>query len=233
MDQEEKKLIYDIVWLLSVRSELTYWHSLRVSILAKGAAKVFRLDQERLFFAALVHDIGKIDIDEEILSAPRKLTELELRVVRRHPIIGRRILERVGVRDELALKAALEHHERRGGLGYPFQKEEVSQEVEVIAASDVFDATFIRRPYQKEKVDPVSVLESQRFDREIVRFFRRLQRERDLKAFLFREAEKIDREIRGGFPPRGETASPSSKTSTELSRLLGHRRCRPSRRALE
>jgi len=105
---------------------------------------------EDLRIAALLHDIGKIGIPENILNKPDVLSEEERGVIREHPIIGENILKDVEKLDEVRLGVKF-HHERCDGLGYPsgLKGEEIPLIASVIGLADAYDAMTSDRPYRK------------------------------------------------------------------------------------
>ena len=127
--------------------------------------------------AGLMHDIGKIEIDEKVLNKPEKLGKDEWEKMQRHPEIGYRILKSInefsGIADDI-----LEHHERWDGKGYPrgLKGEECSLHARIIAIADAFDAMTSDRSFSKAKSVEEAINELRRcagtqFDPEIVRIF--------------------------------------------------------------
>ncbi|NMC35194.1 MAG: PAS domain S-box protein [Veillonellaceae bacterium] len=104
---------------------------------------------EGLFLAGLVHDIGKIAIPAGILSKPARLSEIESRLVKTHPQEAYRILSQVNFPWKIA-EAALQHHERLDGSGYPagLKGEEILLEARILAVADVVEAASSHRPYR-------------------------------------------------------------------------------------
>ena len=116
------------------------------------------LNKDLLFTAAICHDIGKTKIPEEILNAPRRLTEEEFEIIKAHPVYSYELLwDNV---DEDIRLAARHHHERLDGKGYPDQiaGDEISLLARITAISDVYDAMISQRSY-KESMIPFDVLE--------------------------------------------------------------------------
>lgn len=107
---------------------------------------------EMLYFAAPMHDIGKIGISDNILLKPGKLNEEEWTEMKRHPLIGANIIgQEKNQLLKLSRTIALGHHEKWDGSGYPYglRAEEIPLAARIIAISDVFDALTSARPYKK------------------------------------------------------------------------------------
>ncbi|MCF2856621.1 HD-GYP domain-containing protein [Pseudoalteromonas sp. SMS1] len=127
-------------------------HSLNVSILMSIFAKHLGFDRaliEELATGALLHDIGKIKIPDEILQKPEKLTENEFAIMREHAKYSHDIVKEAGL-SSIASEIAGFHHERLNGTGYPFAKQgdELSQFVRMISIVDVYDALTAERVYK-------------------------------------------------------------------------------------
>ncbi|KZN39571.1 HD-GYP domain-containing protein [Pseudoalteromonas luteoviolacea] len=127
-------------------------HSLNVSILMSIFAKHLGFDRaliEELATGALLHDIGKIKIPDEILQKPEKLSENEFAIMREHAKYSHDIVKEAGL-GTIASEIAGFHHERLNGTGYPFAKQgdELSQFVRMISIVDVYDALTAERVYK-------------------------------------------------------------------------------------
>lgn len=155
-------------------------HSKRVSQICEIIAKKLHIDQDgvnQIRIAGLMHDIGKIGIDEKILNKTDKLTIDEWEEIRRHSEIGYRILSSVNEFSEIA-EFVLEHQERWDGTGYPkgLKGEEISIEARIIAIADAYDAMTGERTYGKiftkeEAIDEISKCSGSQFDPEIAKMF--------------------------------------------------------------
>jgi len=137
-------------------------HSERVAELAARIARRLGIDEvevELTRIAATLHDIGKLAIPEEILRKPAALNESERLVVQRHPQIGHRILEGLGV-DPVA-DWVLHHHERWDGTGYPdrLRGDEIPLGARIIFVADAFDAMTSERVYSKPLSTPDALAE--------------------------------------------------------------------------
>jgi len=179
---EELENTYDqtlkaLMSALDARDRETEGHSMRVSRLACLLGEKLGLNSDQikaLERGALLHDIGKIGISDVILHKPGKLTEDEWKIMRMHPEIGARIVERIPFLQE-SMAVVRYHHERWNGSGYPLgiQGEEIPLHARIFAVADVFDALTSSRNYRK-KSTPQEALQYLRenagvlFDREIV-----------------------------------------------------------------
>jgi putative nucleotidyltransferase with HDIG domain len=138
--------------VVDAKSPYTFRHSLGVTDAAVGIAQRLGLSSERIDFvrrAALLHDIGKLSVSNSILDKPGKLNPEEWEAMRDHPVQTRKILERVGAFQELAVVAG-QHHEKLDGTGYPNRTmgEDLSIEARIIAVADVYGALSEDRPYR-------------------------------------------------------------------------------------
>ena len=136
-------------------------HSLNVALLNGIQAEWLKLapeDVKTFTLAGLLHDIGRTMIPEEILNAPRKLTEEELEIMRMHPVYSDRLLgDKFG--DSVRL-AARHHHEKLNGKGYPdgIQGDEIDLCTRITAISDIYDAMVSARSYKGARL-PLNVLD--------------------------------------------------------------------------
>jgi putative nucleotidyltransferase with HDIG domain len=145
---------------VDARDTYTGSHSERVSELAARVAKRVGLDPEHVELTRLagsLHDLGKLAIPEEILRKPGALTDSERLVLERHPQIGFRMLDSLGV-DPVA-DLVLHHHERWDGAGYPdgLEGEEIPLGARIIFVTDAYDAMTSDRVYRPRR-SPESAL---------------------------------------------------------------------------
>jgi HD-GYP domain-containing protein (c-di-GMP phosphodiesterase class II) len=138
---------------LDARDRYTAGHSWRVSQLSCLIAAAMNLphdDIERIRVGALLHDIGKIGVPDEVLQKPGRLTQEEFAMVKEHPVIGRRILE--GVQGFASYLPAVElHHENWDGSGYPhgLAGEKTPLDARIIHVADAYDAMTSDRSYRQ------------------------------------------------------------------------------------
>ena len=135
-------------------------HSVNVSILMTILAKHMKLDKDtihQLATGALLHDIGKIKIDDAILHKPGKLTNAEMSLMQEHAKFSREILEQAGGISDICIDVAGNHHERLNGAGYPhgLKGDELSQWSRMIAIVDAYDAMTADRCY-KDGMNPIN-----------------------------------------------------------------------------
>jgi putative two-component system response regulator len=137
------------------RDDQTGGHVLRMAHYAVSVARELGWDTEdldRLFHAALMHDIGKLALPDTILHKTGPLNDSEWTIIKRHPLVGARILS--GSDSDiiqLAEIVALTHHEKWDGSGYPYglQEQNIPLVGRIVAICDVFDALTVCRPYKE------------------------------------------------------------------------------------
>jgi len=142
-----------MIWLtyLKNRDEYTAIHSLNVCIYSISFGRFLGLSEQeinKLGLGALLHDVGKIKVPENILNKPGKLTTDEFTLMKAHAFLGYELLKHNNLPPE-ALDIILSHHERVGGQGYPNGKrgEEISYFARIVAIIDVYDALTSDKPY--------------------------------------------------------------------------------------
>ncbi|MFQ5755416.1 MAG: HD-GYP domain-containing protein [Acidiferrobacterales bacterium] len=147
---------------LKKKDDYTALHCLRVSILALVLGRHLGFDEERLNhlgMGALLHDIGKMQVPQEILNKPGKLTEHEFRLMKGHVPFGAGILGRAKGVPSRAVEVARLHHERYGGTGYisNLKGDQISEFGLIGAIVDVYDAITSDRVYQRG-ISPLDAL---------------------------------------------------------------------------
>lgn len=138
---------------IDAKDEYTRGHSGRVSEYALKIAQRAGMDEktcDEVYFAALLHDVGKIGIPDEIIHKPGKLSKREYDIMKEHPVIGSRILSVITESPYLSIGAHY-HHERYDGKGYPdgLAGEEIPEIARIISVADAYDAMTSERSYRK------------------------------------------------------------------------------------
>jgi putative nucleotidyltransferase with HDIG domain len=156
------EIILRWVTLLNKRDKETVEHTTRVAELAIHLARGLGLQDEALqnfYRGALIHDVGKIVIPDEILLKPGALTESEWKIMRLHPRIVTDLLRNFNIPDQV-FEIPIAHHEKWDGSGYPhgLKGEEIPLSARIFAVVDVWDAMRTDRPYRK-KFPPCQVID--------------------------------------------------------------------------
>lgn len=144
--------VFDMLHNMRQVNDSTYAHSLNVAIISRIIGKWLHFSNEELdtlTLAGLLHDIGKTKIPDEVLNKDGKLTDEEFQMIRNHPRYGYDILKSQPLNSHIK-KAALMHHERCDGSGYPMglTMEEIDDYALIIAIADVYDAMTAARSYR-------------------------------------------------------------------------------------
>jgi putative nucleotidyltransferase with HDIG domain len=138
---------------IDAKDEYTKGHSVRVAKYSRMLAEKLGLNEgdcESVYYMALLHDIGKIGVPNEIINSKSKMTDEEYAIMKTHPAIGSDILEEIKSRPDLMIGARW-HHERYDGKGYPDQKagEDIPYFARIISVADSYDAMTSNRSYRK------------------------------------------------------------------------------------
>ncbi len=162
----KNKSIGLVINSLFAKSPRELQHSRRVSALSVFIAQRLQLPEseiKRIRIAALLHDIGKIGINESILNKTSGLENSEWDAVKRHPEIGYRILSASSEYSDLSL-SVLEHHEMWNGTGYPrgLKGEAISLPARIISVADSYDAMTSERSYKQPLPQDVAIAEIKR-----------------------------------------------------------------------
>jgi PAS domain S-box-containing protein/putative nucleotidyltransferase with HDIG domain len=141
-----------IASLVETKDPYTAGHQRRVADLARSIAREMGLSDEQINgirMAGIIHDIGKISVPSEILSMPRKLTDLEFDLIKTHAQSGYDILKDIEFPWPIA-RMVLEHHERMNESGYPnaLADDNILLESRILAVADVVEAIATHRPYR-------------------------------------------------------------------------------------
>jgi len=154
---DSKQSYYDtidvLVKALDAKDKYTAGHSKNVekfSVIFCKELGISDSETEMIRIAALLHDIGKIGVKEEVLNKPGKLTDEELSMIKEHPQKGYEILRDVPALKDVSIWVKF-HHEWYDGSGYPdgIKGDEIPLESQILSIADVFDALVSDRPYRK------------------------------------------------------------------------------------
>jgi len=174
---------------IDAKDPYTHGHSDRVSKMVVQLAKkldFFDTEIEYIEYAAILHDIGKIGIEDRILGKKDKLTEKEYERIKEHPVIGANIIESIEFLKKCS-KTVLHHHEHYNGKGYPdgLKGEEIPKFSRLLAIVDSYDAMNSDRPYrkrlsQKDILEELKKESGKQFDPEMVEAFISLLEEKEV-----------------------------------------------------
>lgn len=145
--------VRSLVSTLDAKDPYTRGHSERVALLARRLGQQIGLetsDLEDIYLSGLLHDIGKVGVDDRILAKPGQLTEEEFRQIQQHPMIGYQILCQLRNLAQI-LPGVRHHHEAYNGKGYPdkLKGEGIPLMARIIAVADSYDAMVSDRPYRQ------------------------------------------------------------------------------------
>lgn len=144
--------VFDMLHNMRHFDDSTYAHSLNVSIIASIMGKWLGLNEEDikvLTVAGLLHDIGKLLIPQEIITKPGKLTDQEYTMIKNHPLLGYNLLCKQAM-DPRISQAALFHHEKCDGSGYPLGRtgNDLPAIAKIITIVDIYEAMTANRVYR-------------------------------------------------------------------------------------
>ncbi|MBR5579661.1 MAG: HD-GYP domain-containing protein [Lachnospiraceae bacterium] len=154
--------IFDMMYGMRDYDDSTFTHCMNVAIICNILAKWLKMRDEDVKLATLcglLHDIGKLAIPEELIKKPGKLTDEEYAIVKSHAQLGYDILKSQNINPYIK-EAALMHHERYDGTGYPqgLKGDEISIFARIVAIADVYEAMTADRVY-REGICPFDVIE--------------------------------------------------------------------------
>lgn len=144
--------IKTIAHIVDLRDPYTYGHQKRVADISVAIAKQMGLSEntiEGIYFAALIHDVGKIQVPAELLSKPSKLTKAEFNLIKTHPRVGYQLMKEVDFPWPIA-ELIYQHHEKMNGTGYPrkLSGDRILLGARIIGVADVLEAMSSHRPYR-------------------------------------------------------------------------------------
>jgi HD-GYP domain-containing protein (c-di-GMP phosphodiesterase class II) len=159
------------------KDKYTRGHSERVARISLAIGRQMRMPEdelEKLRISALLHDVGKIAIDDNILKKPASLTPEEFEIMKTHPVKGYKIMSQIPAMKDF-LPGMYMHHEMVNGKGYPqgLTDEQIPLQAKIVSVADTFDAMTIDRPYQKGMLLPdalktIKTFVGTRYDAEVV-----------------------------------------------------------------
>lgn len=141
-----------LVNAIDSKDTYTHGHSSRVADYSREIARLDGMSEEeveKVYYSALLHDVGKIGIPDSIINKNGKLTDEEYETIKQHPVIGEQILASITEYPYLSI-AAHHHHERYDGKGYPdkLKGEDIPKYARIVAVSDAYDAMTSVRSYR-------------------------------------------------------------------------------------
>ena len=152
-DNQLEGIVKGVIATLELKDPYTRGHSERVAkyalMFANEIGKFSSEEQKSFYYACLLHDIGKVNIPDQILMKPGKLTNEEFEIIKTHPVVGAEAVKNVeGIKNSIYVIRS--HHERWDGKGYPDQLkgEEIPLLARVSAIADAFDAMTSSRSYR-------------------------------------------------------------------------------------
>ena len=172
--------VFEMLHNLRDYDDATYTHSINVSLSTNILAQWLKWNEEEIETATLsglFHDIGKLTIPDSIITKPDKLTQEEYQLIRTHAQKGYDVLRNLDISDHIK-NAALMHHERCDGTGYPLglKGPQIDKYAKIVSITDVYDAITSARHYRKPlcPLIAISMVEDegfQRYDAEMILCF--------------------------------------------------------------
>jgi putative nucleotidyltransferase with HDIG domain len=190
-------IVFSLASTVDARDHYTFGHSRTVSKYAAELAKAIGYDKDglrRIRAAALLHDIGKLNLPDSILNKRGPLTDEEWVMIKKHPELALNILKYVvGLRD--CIDAIMYHHERYDGQGYPkgLKAKDIPLDARIISVADAYDAMRSERNYKEGRMSEEQAMRElekcsgTQFDPELVEAFVNLRR-KALGTALFEAA---------------------------------------------
>ena len=195
--EEQQKIVFGsikaLVTLLNTRVPREYTHSPHFSKLVCALGCELHLVEkqiESLKYASLLHDTGKIDIPDEILTKTTKLTSEEYDIIKKHPLKGVQILRPLQILRPV-IPIIMHHHEKYNGAGYPsrLKGEQIPLGARIMSVADAFEAMVYGRPYRQRRDIDSAIREIKKksgtqFDPKIVEAFLRVIKKFNKRIYL-------------------------------------------------
>lgn len=193
--KRDKELMREIIEafakVVDLKDSYTQGHSFRVAKYTQMLARELGYDEEsveKYYNIALLHDIGKIGVPDNVLNKPGKLTDEEYDLIKSHAARGYDVLKSISLMPEIAIGAEF-HHERPDGKGYPngLKGDEIPMVAQIIGVADCFDAMYSNRPYRARMnfdrvVSIIEDVSGTQLSSEVVEAFLRLVEKGELRA---------------------------------------------------
>ncbi len=202
----ERGLIQAFISVTEAKDTYTRGHSEHVAFYSKLIAQKLGLDkeqQEMIYNAGLLHDIGKIGIPDMILLKPGKLTPFEYEIMKHHSLISYEIVKKIPKFKDIAM-CIRHHHEKMDGSGYPdgLTGKELELGARILAIADIFDALTTDRPY-RDALSPkkaIEILENDKVDQNILKkvkedLIKSYVRDIPKSKFIPKQIESLRKEI--------------------------------------
>jgi HD-GYP domain-containing protein (c-di-GMP phosphodiesterase class II)/Tfp pilus assembly protein PilF len=233
--EENKELFMGSIRMLAnaidEKDPYTRGHSERVAYYSACIAKHLGMspeDVERVHLSGIIHDVGKIGIEDKILRKAAALTDDEYEIMKQHPTKGEHILDAVPLLKEKAGEGLM-HHENVDGTGYPrgLRGDDIPLMGRIVSVADAFDAMTTDRPYSKAMTFEAAIarlrfLADKKFDRPCVDAFERAFLTGDLSPAKARRASVASRyfdikELVGEIPPPSPAGPVPATSATDVS----------------
>ncbi len=202
IDDMNHKIIRALVRTIDAKDRYTNGHSLRVAEYSRAIARRMKKsekEQENIYYAGLLHDVGKIRVPDEVINKPGKLTDEEYEQIKVHPITSFHILKDI-YEDKQIANGAKFHHERFDGKGYPngLKGDNIPEIARIICVADTYDAMASNRSYRNAL--PQDVIRSEiekgkgtQFDPEIADIM--LQMIDEDKTYQLKESKSMQKKV--------------------------------------
>ena len=196
-----EKIVNALIAAIEVWDPYTAGHQRRVATLAMAIAREMGFNRRRLDIlriAAILHDIGKINLPSEILCKPGKLADCEFNLIKIHSEAGYDILKKIDFPDIVA-DIVYQHHEKMDGSGYPLglKGNDILLEARILNVADVVEAISSNRPYRpalgvKKALREIEENDNNRYDQDTAKICLTLFKEKNFKFedIRLRETER-------------------------------------------
>ena len=181
--------VHSLAMAIDGKDPYTRGHSQRVMVYSESIAKLMGMEAdevEKIRISALLHDVGKIGIEDRILRKPAALTDAEFTIMKKHPEIGGKIMQENPDMREYIPGMSM-HHETMDGRGYPLglKGNELPMMARIVSVADCFDAMTTNRPYQRAMtfevaIDRINTFIGSRYDEKVVRALEEAIRDRHI-----------------------------------------------------